>query len=243
MMDNTATDFAANYQAYSTFDVDLAKAALVIIDMQNSFCDPESDVMSSAWAVARLEGEKPDVEWWTKRMRDTVIPNNQRLVSVCREAGLRTVYAVMGYWSEDGSEFSAHMRDRLRVFKTTLGKDVRGYQFGRRGTEVIQALAPRRDEVVLKKVTSSAFTSTGIDVILRNMGIEYLFITGQNTDGCVLYTSIDARDRGYRLTLVSDACVTLDKVKHEMILSLFEANWGRVCTTEEVIREIREKSL
>lgn len=243
MTEDPATGFVANYQGYSAFDVDLAKAALVIIDMQNSFCDPESDVMSSVWAVARLDGEEPGVEWWTKRMRDTIIPNNQRLISVCRETGLRIVYAVMGYWSEDGSEFPAHMRDKLRAFSTRLEKDIHGYQFGRPDTDVIQALAPRRDEVVLQKVTSSAFTSTGIDVILRNMGIEYLFITGQNTDGCVLYTSIDARDRGYRLTLVSDACITLDRVKHEMILSLYDANWGRVCTTEEVIREIREKSI
>ncbi len=242
MMDSSATDFTANYQVYSAFDVDLAKAALVIIDMQNSFCDPESDVMSSAWAIAQLEGEKPEVEWWTKRMRHTVIPNNQRLISVCREAGLRIVYVVMGYWSEDGAEFPAHMRDKLRTFRARLGKDVHGYQFGRPDTEVIQALVPRRGEVVLQKVTSSAFASTGIDVILRNMGIEYLLVTGQNTDGCVLYTSIDARDRGYRLTLVSDACITLDRVKHEMILSLYKANWGRVCTTEEVIREIREES-
>ena len=242
-MNDSATDFTANYQVYSAFDVDLAKAALVVIDMQNSFCDPESDVMSSVWSIARLEGERPDVEWWTNHMRDTVIPNNQRLISVCREAGLRIVYAVMGYWSEDGSEFPAHMRDKLMAFRAKSAKDVRGYQFGRPGTQVIRALAPRQNEVVLQKVTSSAFSSTGIDVILRNMGIEYLFITGQNTDGCVLYTSLDARDRGYRLTLVSDACITLDKVKHEMILSLYKANWGRVCTTQEAIREIQGKSI
>jgi len=237
------TGFTSNYQVYSSFEVDLSKAALVIIDMENSFCDPESDVMSSIRAIGQLEGEKTDAEWWTGRMRRLVIPNNQRLVSVCREAGVRIVYALMGHWSEDGADLPAHMRDKLKAFQSRLGREVHGYQFGRPDTEVIQELAPRRGDVVLRKVTSSAFASTGIDVILRNMGIEYLFITGQNTDGCVLYTSIDARDRGYRLTLVSDACITLDRVKHEAILALYRANWGRVCTTDEVIHEIRAKSL
>lgn len=57
----------------------------------------------------------------------------------------------------------------------------------RRAPQVISELRPGPDEVVLPKTTSSVFSSTTIDYILRNMGRDrHLILAGALTDQCVV---------------------------------------------------------
>src|SRR5262249_8952375 len=72
--------------------------------------------------------------------------------------------------------------------------------------QVIEAIAPKGDEIVLPKTSSSAFTSTILDYLLRNIGIEDVFVAGFTTDQCIDHAVKDGADRGYYMTCVHDAC-------------------------------------
>jgi nicotinamidase-related amidase len=70
--------------------------------------------------------------------------------------------------------------------------------------QVLAAIAPAADELVLPKTTSSVFSSTVLDYVLRNMRRDvHLIVAGAVTDQCVAHCVKDAADRGYRVTVVS----------------------------------------
>src|SRR6266566_4933323 len=86
---------------------------------------------------------------------------------------------------------------------------------GSRDGEVIDAIKPLADEIVIPKTSSNVFVSTNIDYVLRNLGTKYLVISGIVTDQCVEGAVRDACDQGYLVTLVSDACATYSAERHE----------------------------
>ena len=81
--------------------------------------------------------------------------------------------------------------------------------------EVIDAIKPGPDEMVIPKTSSNVFVSTNIDYLLRNLGTKYLVISGIVTDQCMESAVRDACDLGYLVTLVTDACATYSRERHE----------------------------
>jgi nicotinamidase-related amidase len=218
-----------------TEPLDPKVATLVIVDMQEAFCRPDP---TQAKAVAQAMGTGPTTSY--EKWMDATIANSRRLLEACREERLRIVHIVLGCWTEDGVEMSPH-KSRIDERKRALGLKPRR-QIDLPEFQIIPELAPRRGEIVLQKVTASAFTSTGLDCILRNMGVQYLIMSGTITHGCLGLTALDASDHGYKVTMVSDASIAPGALAgHKVWLRLFEQHWGRVRSTEEVIHEIRIK--
>ncbi len=53
-------------------------------------------------------------------------------------------------------------------------------------------------------------TTTGLAGYLRDRGLEHVFLAGLATDFCVAWSALDARKRGFRATVVEDACRAID---------------------------------
>ena len=70
-------------------------------------------------------------------------------------------------------------------------------------TQVIDCIRPRQDEIVITKTSSSVFTTTNIDTVLRNLDIKNLILAGVLTDQCVESAVRDACDLNYLVTLVT----------------------------------------
>jgi nicotinamidase-related amidase len=91
---------------------------------------------------------------------------------------------------------------------------------------------------VLHKTTMSAFLSTGLELMLRNLGIEQLVFTGLATQACVETTARDAADLGFNCVMVDDACITFTQAAHDATLLNFAATFGRVDVAAAVIKEL-----
>ncbi len=81
------------------------------------------------------------------------------------------------------------------------------YAKGSWEAQVLPEIAPGPDELVLPKTSSSVFNSTILDYLLRNIGIEDVFVCGFLTDQCVDHAVKDGADRGFYMTCVHDACM------------------------------------
>ena len=102
----------------------------------------------------------------------------------------------------------------VEVFHIRVGFRTRSTRDGKRGLlNRPQTALP--DEIVLDKTSVSAFNSTSIDQVLRNMRRDRLWVTGVVTEGCVELTARDAADRGYHVTLVTDACASSRRTAHD----------------------------
>jgi nicotinamidase-related amidase len=106
-------------------------------------------------------------------------------------------------------------------------------------TELMPAVAPRPDEIVLDKPASGAFTGTGLDELLRNLGIAHVILGGVSYDGAVESSIRSATDRGYGLVLVPDACATFDEAQQAGLWQM-ESGVIQVKPVAEIVARVRE---
>ncbi|MFQ6050125.1 MAG: cysteine hydrolase family protein [Candidatus Hydrothermarchaeota archaeon] len=93
---------------------------------------------------------------------------------------------------------------------------------GTEGSEVIDELKPEKNDYIVRKRKYSGFFGTDLDSILREFKVEELIITGIVTNICVLYTSSDAVNLGYRITVPRDCVAGLNEEDHEWALKQIE---------------------
>lgn len=219
-------------RALPSFRLAVGNTALLVIDVQRYCADPEIGLS------AVLAQEQPEYAAYTfPRLTNVVLPNIARLLALFRERGWRIVYITIGPECADGMDFRMSRRRADRERQTKTGKPTI-FPKGSEGHAVMPEVAPLPGELVLNKVTSCAFTSTGIDRLLRNLGISDLVCTGLATEACVESTARSAADRGYNVVMVDDACQTYEPGAHEWSLRTFARNFGRVADTDAVIREL-----
>jgi nicotinamidase-related amidase len=135
---------------------------------------------------------------------------------------------------EDGDRLLASFRERLPGFRAVLGRarenglplvyvndmlgrwdaDAPGLvreALAGRGGDVIAEIAPRPGDRVVLKPRYSAFDHTPLVILLRELEIERLLLAGAATERCLVQSAIDARELGYKVTIVTDACATADE--------------------------------
>ncbi|MCY4206527.1 MAG: cysteine hydrolase [Roseovarius sp.] len=201
-----------------------AQSALLFIDVQNFSAHREGGEFKD------LSREAFDEKygWFFEQLETRAIPNMQAIQAVCRKAGVEVIYTTIESLTLDG-------RDRSLDYKITGFHVPRGSWDGR----VIDQIAPQGDEIVLAKSSSSVFISTHIDYILRNLGVRQIAISGLITDQCVESAVRDACDLGYLVTLVTDACLTYTKERHDHSLRGIRG-YCRQVSTADLIAELSE---
>jgi nicotinamidase-related amidase len=95
-----------------------------------------------------------------------------------------------------------------------------------RGGELVEAIAPREDECFIVKPRYSAFDHTPLALILREREIERLLLGGMSTEGCVAQTTIDARELGFKVSVLAGACATLDERIERVALEYLQSVAG-----------------
>lgn len=81
---------------------------------------------------------------------------------------------------------------------------------GTLGWELHPAIVPAAGETILDKTTCDTFASTALGEELSRLGVRRLVIAGLQSDYCIRETTLGALERGYAVTLVSDAHSTVD---------------------------------
>jgi nicotinamidase-related amidase len=122
-----------------------------------------------------------------------------------RAAGLTVIYANDTYGDWRG--------DAPALVKRGLGG---------RGGELVEAIAPRKDDCFVVKPRYSAFDHTPLELILREREVERLLLGGMSTEGCVAQTAIDARELGFKITVLAKACATIDEGIEQVALEYLE---------------------
>jgi ureidoacrylate peracid hydrolase len=158
------------------------------------------------------------------------LPNVQRLQAAGRAARVEIMYTVIESLTLDGRDCSLD----VRMSGVNVPK-------GSWDAQVLAEIAPDGDEIVFPKSSTSVFVSTSIDCVLGNFGVPQLILSGLLTDQCLESAVRDACDRGYLVTLVTDACATYTSEQH---LNSLKACQGfcRQVTTAQILEELSRSS-
>jgi nicotinamidase-related amidase len=194
--------------------------ALVMIDMQRDFIEPGGFGATLGNDPGRLAA---------------IIPAARALLQACRDAGLLIVHTRENH-APDLSDCPPAKRDRgapaLRIGDT--GPMGRILIRGEPGAEIIDALLPQAEEIVIDKPGKGAFHATGLDRMLRERGITHLLFAGVTTEVCVQTTMREANDRGYECLLVEDATESYFPEFKSATLSMITAQGGIIGWTAPV---------
>ena len=196
--------------------------ALLFIDVQN-YCARRDGSEFAHMSPAQFDRE---LGWFFDTFERETLPNMQKLQAGCRKAGVEVMYTIIRNLTADG-------RDRSLDYKIT-GFNVPPDSFD---GQVLDAIRPGPDEMVIPKTSSNVFVSTNIDYVLRNLSTKHLVISGIVTDQCVASATMTACDLGYLVTLVTDACATYTQERHDNTLRAIKG-YCRQRTTAEFLAEI-----
>jgi maleamate amidohydrolase len=190
------------------------RPAVLIIDMQHDFCDPEA----------------PTTLWPT--IGETYQPIKD-LSTTARERRVPVFYT-KGLVAPDGSTAG------LWRYKQKYHAEGRVQIDGSRGAEIIPELAPQPGDHVIRKWRPSAFFRTDLEVFLNVLQIDTLFVCGSSTSGCVRATVTDGFMRDIRCMVVRD-CVA-DRTPAVAEASLFDMNakYADVVTSTEAIEYLKK---
>jgi nicotinamidase-related amidase len=76
------------------------------------------------------------------------------------------------------------------------------------GWNIVPELSPLENEVRVRKLYRSSFEETTLESELERLNVGHLIVAGAETNNCIRHTSHSALERGYDLTLLSDAHTT-----------------------------------
>ena len=197
------------------------RTALVVVDMQRGFLDP---------------GEAMEVP-----AAREIVPVIQHLLSVFRVRRLPVVFTEFVY-SESVPVLIGRLHPEHRPAPPGaprgFGLPSSSCLEGTSSAETVPDLAPRPDEIVVRKRGYDAFAGTLLDRALRARNVTSLVVTGTMTDICVLATVTAALHREYRVTLVEDGVATLWPEIQRATLDIIGRAYGRIATSKEVADDI-----
>jgi nicotinamidase-related amidase len=172
-------------------DVDPARTALIVIDMQRDFIEPGGFGASLGNDVSLLQA---------------IVPATARLIAGFRAAGLPVIHTRECHRPDLG-DLPPAKRDRgrpsLRIGDP--GPMGRILIAGEPGAAIIPELAPVEGEIVIDKPGKGAFYATDLVLHLRRLQVDTLVFAGVTTEVCVQTTMREANDRGYVCILAEDA--------------------------------------
>ena len=168
------------------------RPALVIVDMQRDFVDPDSPSTCAPMAQDRM-------------------PAMRRLLDAAREATI-PVFFTQGLVKPDLSD--------VGLWKGRAHRSGQCQIEGSPGAEIVPELAPREDEMVVQKRRPSGFFGTDLHRQLQSRGVDTVLLAGSSMSGCVRATAVDAFSHDYRTSVVRE-CV-IDRTEEVLERNLFD---------------------
>jgi nicotinamidase-related amidase len=210
-----------------SYEVDPAKLALIVIDMQRDFVEPGGFGAALGNNVALLRA---------------IIPAVGRLLTAFRKLKLPIIHTQEGH-KPDLSDLPPAKRLRghgsLRIGDT--GPMGRILVLGEPGNEIIPELAPQNGEILLGKPGKGAFYATDLEKILKSKGITHLAFAGVTTEVCVQTTMREANDRGYDSILLEDCTESYFPAFKQATIEMIRAQGGIVgwtTTSDRLIKSL-----
>ncbi|MPQ97388.1 isochorismatase family protein [Modestobacter sp. I12A-02628] len=178
--------------------LDLARTALVVVDLQNDFGSPDGWLASIGVDVSPVAALVPRVAAATAALRAHGVPVvwlnwGNRPDRANLPPGVRHVYDPDG----DSTGIGDPLPNGARVL-----------QAGSWAAAPLDGLAPEPGDVRVDKYRMSGFVDTPLDSVLRNLRVDTLLFAGVNVDQCVLATLTEAAGLGYDVVLVEELCAT-----------------------------------
>jgi nicotinamidase-related amidase len=199
--------------------IDRAKSALVLIEYQRDWLDPDGKLRHL------LEDEQ---------LMRTSVERSKVALDAARKAGM-TIVRVGLRFAPGYPELGPDAKYGLRKAIQTVGS----FPADGRGSEFPPPFAPLAGEFVVSGRTGgSAFAGSNLESYLRNNGITQLYLMGYATHVCVESSFRQAHDLGYDATVIVDATSAFSRVQQDYFAKNIVHHFGHSLSAEEFARKL-----
>lgn len=163
------------------------------------------------------------------KLPESFLPTLSKTINASRPHVAKIIYAAVAFRP-------GHPEINLETSPASFVAAKKGNAFlsGSPDAMVHPSVAPQEDvDIFVEKKRVSAFAGSGLDFILRGLGVDTLVLTGLSTGGVVLSTVCDAADRDFKIVVLKDLCCDPDETLHEILMAKIFSKRGEVITAEE----------
>jgi nicotinamidase-related amidase len=196
----------------AAIEVETARTALIIIDMQRDFLEPGGFGEALGNDVSRLAA---------------AVAPCRRVLDAARRTGMLVIHTREGHRPDLSDAPRAKIERGAPSMRIGApGPMGRILVRGEPGHDIIPELYPAPGEPVIDKPGKGAFYQTDLALMLQNNGIDTLLVCGVTTEVCVNTTVREANDRGLRCVVLGDCCASYFANFHEAGLAMIKAQGG-----------------
>lgn len=187
------------------FELVPGRTALVLIDLQNDFLDPEGHYARKGVDIGH--------------MRRVIEPANE-LVGEARRRDVPIVWTRHGFRDLRDAGVFAQLRPFLHDG---------GLRQGTWGYALHESMdVDDEADWFVEKGRLSAFFNTNLELVLRSLQAEVVIIGGVLTNQCIAATSKDAMFRDFKAIVVEECTGTTLPHLHEPALEMMSVGWAEV---------------
>ena len=218
-------------------EMDSARTAFVAIDMQTDFCGKSGYV---------------DVMGYDLSLTASCIAPIKSVFDTVRGTDIKVIHTREGHEPDlSDAPFNKVLRSKIIGEGVGIG-DIPEGGLGRllvRGEtnwDITEELYPVEGEYVVDKAGKGAFGSSTIHMILKNLGVTHLVLSGITTDVCVHTIMREANDYGYWCTLLKDCTGATDYGNYESAVKSIKMQggvFGNVSDSKRFIEAVKGANL
>jgi ureidoacrylate peracid hydrolase len=214
-------------------DFDPARAAVMVIDMQNDFGSEGGMFHRAGLDISPIQ---------------RLVPTIAAVLGAARTAGLPIIFTKQEHSADLGDAGGPRAPHRIKHARLNIGAPILAPDGTQSrilvrdtwNTAIVPELGPQPEDIVSSKHRYSAFFETSLDSVLRARGVETLIFTGATTSICVESTVRDATFRDYRCIVLADCTAELiafdaPRSNHEASLLNIELLLGWVADSADLL--------
>ena len=195
--------------------LDKKTTALLVIDMQNTFCEPNSPA-----EVPTSRG---------------IVQNINQLTSSLRNLNVPIIWVLHANSQLNGKSDWELFFNNV-VANEVKEKTIESLAPGRQ--KVWKELDLNNSDLTIIKNRYSALIpgSSNLNEILKKLNIDTLLIAGTKTNVCCESTARDGMMLNYKIVMVEDCCAALSDDEHQATLETIIQQFGDVMTYQEILK-------
>lgn len=196
-------------------EINVKKSALVLIEYQNEWL----------WKGSKLEYLIEDKKQFEEsKLNSKIILEHARKIK-------RNIVHVPFIVSDDYKEFG---KNNAKFGLRAIIPKVKTWQGNSKNFHT--DFTPKDNEFIISgRVGASGFASSNLDIILKNNGIEDIFLIGYATHICVESTFREAHDKGYNIYVISDAISAFQKEQQDFFEKNIVHHYGELLYTKDFL--------
>jgi len=192
------------------------RPALLVVDVNYNFCgDRREPILES---IKRFHNSCGERAW-------DAIPHIVSLLEAARSASV-PVFFTTQEMRLDALRIGGWGRKNRRASERDEAAE-------RLGTTIVPQLAPRQDELVIRKTKPSAFFGTPLLSYLTQLKTDTVIVAGATTSGCVRATVVDAFSYNYQVVLVEECVFDRGQASHAINLFDMQAKYADLVSVGE----------